>query len=52
MATSLYAFFIKEAEEISEEEFDFNCWLQAVDNGYQGTFQEYQDLFDEEGNLI
>ena len=50
MATSLHAFY--QGATTPDEQLDFDAWLQAVELGYQGTFQEYQDMFDDEGELV
>lgn len=51
MAASLHAYFLNSAPVPDDKVLDFEAWLQAVKNGYQGTFAQYQDLFDDEGEL-
>ena len=44
--------FLPQDPEPCDEERDFQAWLQAVDHGYRGTFNQYRALFDEEGELV
>jgi hypothetical protein len=51
MEISLQVLLHQESVALDEHD-EFQDWLQVVKLGYQGTFQEYQEMFDDEGNLI
>jgi len=50
MATSLFAWYC--GAETPQEQIDFQAYLQDVEDGYKGSFEQWQDLFDDDGDLL